>query len=276
LRDSFDFNTQDSFEIDRETSPWCKDYKEMDQLWIRKIKFECLTIAVTDKRYSTYSETVRKRYQNLLKFSAKTKSEDVFQLFMNAVLELADPHTDYFSPRTAEDFNQSMTLSLEGIGAQLRTENEYTKVNEIIKGGPADKSKKLHAGDKIIGVSQGKDSEMVNVVDWRIDDVVALIRGKKGTLVRLEIIPASDPAKTKVIELIRDKIVLEDQSAKSSVKEITRNGKKYKIGVITVPAFYVDFAAANRGEPDYKSTTRDVKKLINELKKQKISGLIID
>ena len=276
LRDSFDFNQNDSFETDRENSPWCANYQELDGLWKKKIKFECLALAATGKYYASYSETVKKRYDNLLKFSSKTKSEDVFQLFMNSLLELADPHTDYFSPRTAEDFNQSMSLSLEGIGAQLRTENEYTKVNEIIKGGPADKSKKLHAGDKIVGVAQGKDSDIVNVVDWRIDDVVSLIRGKKGTLVRLEIIPASDPNKHKIIELTRDKIVLEDQSAKSSVKEIKRNGKKFKIGVIALPAFYIDFAAAQRGDPNYKSTTRDVKKLITDLRKEKITGLIID
>ncbi len=276
LRDSFAFAETDSFEIDREKSNWCKDYKELDALWNQKVRFECLALAVSGKAYANYSETVKKRYENLLKFSSKTKSEDVFQMFMNAILELADPHTNYFSPRTAEDFKQSMSLSLEGIGAQLRTENEYTKVNEIIKGGPADKSKKIHAGDKIIGVSQSKDSEIVNVVDWRIDDVVALIRGKKGTLVRLEIIPASEPNKTRIIELIRDKIVLEDQSAKSSVKEITRKGKKYKVGVISIPTFYIDFAAAQKGDPNFKSTTRDVKKLITELKKEKITGLILD
>lgn len=276
LRDSFDFSAIDSFEVDRENSPWCKDFQQLDQLWIRKIKYECLTIAVTDNRFSVYSSTVKKRYENLLKFSTKTKSEDVFQLFMNAVLELADPHTNYYSPRSAEDFKQSMSLSLEGIGAQLRTENEYTKVNEIIKGGPADKSKKLHAGDKIIGVGQGKDSDIVNVVDWRIDDVVALIRGKKGSLVRLQIIPASEPNKSRIIELTRDKIVLEEQASKGSVKTVTRNGKKYKIGVISIPAFYIDFKGANNGEKDYKSTTRDVKRLINEFKKENISGLIID
>jgi carboxyl-terminal processing protease len=199
-----------------------------------------------------------------------------FSCIMNSILETTDPHTDYFSPRTAEDFNQSMSLSLEGIGAQLQTEGENTKIREIIKGGPADKSKKLFAGDKIIGVAQGKDSPVVNVVDWRIDDVVSLIRGKKGTPVRLQVIPASEQNTTKFIDLVRDKIVLEDQSAKSSLKEITRNGRKIKIGVISIPAFYADFAAMQRRDPNYKSTTRDVRKLITDLQKQKIDGLIID
>jgi len=276
LKDSFDFSQQDSFEIDRENAAWCKDYKELDKLWKEKIKYECLALAASGKNFSSYSEIVRKRYENLLKFSNKTKSEDVFQLYMNSITTIADPHTDYFSPRSAEDFKQQMSLSLEGIGAQLRTENEYTKVNEIIKGGPADKSKKLHAGDKIVGVGQGKDSDIVNVVDWRIDDVVSLIRGKKGTLVRLEIIPAKEPNKTKIIELVRDKIVLEEQSAKSSVREIKRNGKTYKVGIINLPTFYYDYAGAQRGDENYKSTTKDVKKLIGELQKQKVSGIIMD
>lgn len=277
LKAPFDFTQNDSFETDREHAAWCKNFQELDKLWQQKVKFECMQ-AKGGKKDSTnaYLETVRKRYENLLKFANKTKGDDVFQLYMNSILETTDPHTDYFSPRTAEDFNQSMSLSLEGIGAQLQTEGEYTKIREIIKGGPADKSKKLFAGDKIIGVAQGKDSPVVNVVDWRIDDVVSLIRGKKGTQVRLQIIPASEQNTTKLIDLVRDKIVLEDQSAKSSVKEITRNGKKLKIGVVSIPAFYADFAAMQRRDPNYKSTTRDVRKLISELQKQKIDGLIID
>ena len=276
LKNDFDYTENDSFEFQREKAPWCNDFAELDLLWKRKIKYECLVLRATGKDFASYSETVRKRYENLKKFADKTKNEDVFGLYMNSLLELADPHTNYYSPRNAEDFNTSMSLSLEGIGATLQTENEYTKVREVVKGGPADKSKKIFAGDKIIAVGQGKDSDMVNVLDWRIDDVVSLIRGKKGTTVRLEIIPAKDPAKTKIIEIIRDKIVLEDQSAKSSIKTITRNGKKIKIGVVSLPAFYVDFAAAQRGDPNYKSTTRDVAKLIVELKKEKVQGLIID
>jgi carboxyl-terminal processing protease len=277
LKQPFDFNQTDSFETDREKASFAKNYKEYDQLWRLKLKYECL-MAKAGKPDSSnkYLEDVKKRYENLLKFAKKTKADDVFQLYMNALLEITDPHTNYFSPRSAEDFNQSMSLSLQGIGAQLQTENEYTKIREIIKGGPADKSKELFAGDKIIGVAQGKDSDVVNVIDWRIDDVVSLIRGKKGTPVRLQIIPASDPNTTKMVDLIRDKIILEDQSAKSSIKEIKHNGKKLKMGVISLPAFYLDFAAASRREPNYKSTTRDVRKLIDSLKLQKVDGLIID
>lgn len=270
-----EFNRNDSFQVDRERAQWCKSTDELNALWEQKLTYECLLLKVNGKD-SNCTETIKKRYLNLLKFAGKTKSEDVFQLYMNAILETTDPHTNYFSPRTAEDFNQSMSLSLEGIGAQLQTENEYTKIREIIKGGPADKSKKLFAGDKIIGVAQGKDSDVVNVVDWRIDDVVSLIRGKKGTSVRLQIIPASEPNTTKYIDLVRDKIMLEDQSAKSAVKTIDIDGKKVTLGVITLPTFYIDFAAQQRGDRNYKSTTRDVKKLIDDLKSSKVDGIVID
>jgi carboxyl-terminal processing protease len=276
LTDSFDFSIADSFQYNREHASWILDFGELDNLWKRKVKYESMLIAVTGKHHEEYSETIRKRYLNLKKMYEKTKNEDVFQIIMNSILEVTDPHTNYFSPRTAEDFNQSMTLSLEGIGAQLQTENEYTKIREIIKGGPAEKSKQLHAGDRIIGVAQGKDSDIVNVIDWRIDEVVSLIRGKKGSVVKLEVIPANEPNKTKIVILTRDKIMLEDQSAKSSVKEVVRNGKMKKIGVISIPTFYMDFAAAAKGESNYKSTTRDVKKLITDLKKQKVEGIIID
>lgn len=277
LKIPVDFTINDSFELDREKASYCKDYASYDKLWKQKVKYELL--AAKGGKVDTankYIDDVRKRYDNLQKFANKTKNDDVFQLYMNALLETTDPHTNFYNPRTAEDFNQSMSLSLEGIGAQLQTENEYTKIREIIKGGPADKSKLLFAGDKIIGVAQGKDSDVVNVVDWRIDDVVGLIRGKKGTPVRLKIIPAAEPNTTKLVDLIRDKIILEEQSAKCTVKEITRGGKKLKMGVITLPTFYIDFAAAGRGETNYKSTTRDVKKLIDSLNTQHIDGLIID
>lgn len=272
---NFNYSVNDSFMTDREKAPYAKNTDELNKLWRQKLMYECLTIKASGKDYKSYSETIRKRYENLQKFASKTKSEDVFQLYCNSIAELADPHTNYFSPRASEDFNTSMKLSLEGIGATLQTDNEYTKINQVVKGGPADKSKKVVAGDKIIGVAQG-DSDIVNVIDWRLDDVVALIRGKKGTIVRLEIIPAAEPNTTKIVSIKRDKIILEDQSAKSSIKEIKRGGKTYRYGVISLPAFYIDFEAARKGDANYKSTTRDVKKLITELKNEKVDGLILD
>jgi carboxyl-terminal processing protease len=277
LNQEFDFNKNDSFELDRENAPWVKSQREYDALWHAKTKSEALQLKSDDKDFKTYSEILRKRYYNLLKQLAKTKNEDVFSFFANSLTEIADPHTNYFSPRAAEDFATSMSLSLEGIGATLTSENEYTKIREVVKGGPADKSKLIFANDKIAAVGQGKDGEMVSVLDWRLDDVVSLIRGKKGSIVRLEVI-SSDAInnKSKIIEIVRDKIVLEDQGAKSSVKVVERNGKKLKVGVIVLPTFYLDVAALQRGDKNYKSTTRDVKKLINDLRKDTIEALVID
>ncbi|MCF8253877.1 MAG: carboxy terminal-processing peptidase [Bacteroidia bacterium] len=277
LNSEFDFTKNDSFLTDRDKATWCKSAREYDALWLAKTKSEALQLKADGKDFKSYSDILRKRYYNLLKQLAKTKNEDVFSFFANSLSEIADPHTNYFSPRAAEDFATSMSLSLEGIGATLQTENEYTKIREVVKGGPAERSKKLAANDKIVAVGQGKDGEMVSILDWRIDDVVSLIRGKKGTLVRLEIIPHDATSnKTEVIEIVRDKIVLADQGAKSSIKVIEKDGKKYKMGVVVLPTFYLDVAALQRGDENYKSTTRDVKKLIVDLKKENIDGLVID
>ena len=277
LKSNFDFTAQDSLLTNRENATWCLNYKEYDLLWKRKIKMEFLQLKSGGKDPKVCATDLTKRYDNLLKQLSKTKNEDVFSFFANSLTEIADPHTNYFSPRMAEDFNTSMSLSLEGIGATLQTENEYTKIREVVKGGPADRSKLIHANDKIVAVGQGKDGEMVSILDWRIDDVVSLIRGKKGTIVRLEIIAAdATNAKTQIIEITRDKIVLEDQSAKGSIKEAELNGKKIKVGVISIPTFYLDFAGMQRKDPNYKSTTKDVKRLISELKKDSAEAFIID
>ena len=277
LNQEMDFSVQDSILVDRDLTTWSKTNKEYDALWVRKTKSEALQLKADGKDFKTYTDILRKRYYNLLKQLAKTKNEDVFSFIANSLSEISDPHTNYFSPRAAEDFATSMSLSLEGIGATLQTENEYTKIREVVKGGPADKSKLLFANDRISGVGQGKDGEIVSVLDWRIDDVVGLIRGKKGTIVRLEVIPhdAINNQK-KIIEITRDKIVLEEQSAKSSIQERTINGKKVKVGVVVLPTFYIDVAALQRGDANYKSTTRDVKKLIQDLKKESVQAIIID
>ncbi len=197
---------------------------------------------------------------------------------MNSVTQIYGPHTQYFSPRDTENFNINMSLSLEGIGAVLQSENEYTKVKSLVAGGPAEKSKKLHAGDRISGVGQGEDGEIVDVIGWRIDDVVELIRGPKDTVVRLEIIPsdAIDEHKTKIINIVRNKVKLEEMSAKKRVVEFEKDGNSYKVGIIDIPAFYMDFSAYHSGDPDFKSTTRDVKKLIKELSLEKVDGIVVD
>lgn len=278
LKDSMDFSVNDSFEVRRQDAPWCKTTEELDRLWRNKIKYECLGMLATGKDWKSTSDIVRKRYENFERQLKKTKNEDVFDIFMNAFTTIIDPHTNYFSPRVAQDFNINSSLSLEGIGATLQTEGEYTKVREVVKGGPADQSKQVFANDRITAVAQGDDGEFEDVVGWRIDDVVSLIRGKKGTVVRLKIIDAKATVtdKQKEVRIVRDKIKLEEQAAKGTIEEIKRGKNTYKAGVIVVPSFYYDFQGARSGDANYKSTSRDVKEIIDSLTKVGIDGLVID
>lgn len=278
LEDSMDFSANDSFEVDRENSPWSADKNEWDKLWTNKIKYECLSMIATGKDWKSTSDVVRKRYDNYEKQLKKMKSEDVYDIFMNSFTTIIDPHTNYFSPRAAEDFNIGSSLSLEGIGATLQLEGEYTKVREVVKGGPADRSGKVQANDRIVAVAQGDTGEFVDVLGWRIDDVVSLIRGKKGTVVRLKIIDAKAAVtdKHKEVRIVRDKIKLEDQAAKGEIQEIKRGKNTYKAGVIKLPSFYYDFQGAKAGDKGFKSTSYDVKVIIDSLTKAGIDGLVID
>ncbi len=278
LKKEFDFTKNDSLEINREDDPWPKTDKEAEEIWHKRVKGDALNLKLTGKKWDEIAKTLTKRYENYRKAVDQYNGEDVFQQFMNAYTESIDPHTNYFSPITSDNFKINMSLSLEGIGAQLRTEDDYTKVVEIIPGGPAYKSGLLHAEDKIVGVAQGETGEMEDVIGWRITDVVQLIRGKKGTIVRLNIIPADGGpnATPHEITLERDKVKLEEQAAKDSVLNLNEQKKEFKIGIINVPAFYSDYEAQQRGEKDYKSTTRDVRKLLEQLKKEKVDGVIID
>jgi len=277
LKTEMSFETIDSFLFKREEVPFAKNLSELDKLWINKVKYEVLALKADGKEYKACAEIVRKRYYNLLKQLSKTKSTDVFSFYANALTEIADPHTNYMAPRQADDFKTTMSLSLEGIGATLQTDNEYTKITSLVKGGPAERSKLIAVNDKIVAVGQGKEGEMVSVLDWRIDDVVGLIRGKKGTIVRLEIQPADKiESKNKTIEITRDIIVLEDQASKSTIKQVIRNGKKTKIGVIDIPTFYLDFDRAQAGEKEYKSTTKDVRRIIKNFKDSAVDAIVID
>ena len=278
LDKEFDYTKNDSMEINREDEPFPKSEKEAEDIWYKRVKSDALNLKLTGKKWDSISETLKKRYDNYRRAVDQYNSEDVFQQFMNAYTESVDPHTNYFSPITSDNFKINMSLSLEGIGAQLRTEDDYTKVVEIIPGGPAYKSGLLHPEDKIVGVAQGDTGEMEDVIGWRITDVVQLIRGKKGTVVRLLIIPADGGpnATPHEIKLTRDKVKLEEQAAKDSVLNIDEQKKEFKIGIINVPAFYSDYEAQQRGDKDYKSTTRDVKKLLEQLKKEKVDGVIVD
>lgn len=279
LKQDFDYNIDEYYETDREKLPWPKTVDELNDVWRKTIKNQELSLKLSGKKTDETKEVVKKRYERYLKSFTQMNSEDVFSIYMNSITEAYDPHTNYLSPKATDAFNQSMSLSLEGIGAQLQTDNEYTKVTRVLPGGDADKSGKLHEGDFIIGVAQGKDGEMVDVIGWRLDDVVKLIKGPKGTFVRLNILPKATggingPAQE--ITLVRDKIKLEDQAAKKKLIKYNEKGKEMKMGVITLPSFYMDFAAYQKGDPEYRSTTRDVKKLIEELKAENINGLVID
>jgi len=271
-----DFTQNETLVIDYEHKPFIQDMSGLKPLWKKELKNHIINLKIDKKSDDEISETLEKIYSNRLSRLSQTQSRDVFQIFMNAVTMSFDPHSQYFAPRVSEDFDIHMKLSLEGIGAVLQNEYEYTKVVRLIPKGPADKSQKLAPGDKIIGVGQGQDGEIKDTIGQRIDDVVKQIRGPKDTFVRLKIIPARKSNVTATISIKRDKVKLEEQSAQKKVVEVTSNGRAYKLGIIEIPNFYIDFDAYHRGNPDYKSTTRDVTKLLKQLKNENIDGLIVD
>lgn len=274
----FDLNRDEYLDTDPSDNPWVQSQAEMDDLWRKRIKGAVLNLILADKTEAEARETLIKRYENQLKRLSQNKSEDVFQSFTNALTHHYDPHTAYFSPRGSENFRINMSLSLEGIGAVLQSENEFTKIVRLVPAGPADKTGHLKPADLIVGVGQGKEGEVEDVVGWRLDDVVDKIRGPKGSTVRLEVAPAGskDKSMRKIVEIERNTVKLEEQAAQKRVIEIERGQRRYRIGVIDIPAFYIDFAALQRGESDYRSTTRDVEKLIEELKAKPLDGLMID
>ncbi len=273
-----DFDKDEYILTSREESPWASDMEELDDVWRRRVKSAALSIVLSGKSLEEARDTLKKRYENQLKRNLQVRNEDAFQAYMNAFTTVYDPHTNYFSPRSSENFNINMSLSLEGIGAVLQSDNDYTKVVRLVPGGPAQKQGQLKPADRIVGVAQG-DFEMVNVVGWRLDEVVDLIRGPKHSVVRLEVMPAESKVETdtKEIRIVRDKVKLEDQAASSNVLELERNGKTRRIGVIDIPTFYADFQGMQQGDPNYKSTTRDVLKLLKELQSEAaLDGLVID
>jgi carboxyl-terminal processing protease len=273
-----DFSVPENLLIDREEAPYAADREELDEIWRKRIKNSVLSLRLAGDSDEEIKEKLGKRYRNQLSQVLKTNSKDIFQSYLSSVAKAVDPHTDYYSPRDSENFNMQLSLSLQGIGAQLTTEDEYTKVVELIKGGPAERGNELRAGDRIIAIGQGPDGDLQDVVGMRLDDVVDQIRGEKGTMVRLNVIPAdavSESAAT-VVAITRDTVKLEDQSAKKEVLELSYNGQDYKIGVINLPTFYFDFEAASRGEEDYKSSTRDVRALLEELKAEDVDAVVVD
>ena len=274
LETEFDFTIDETYKFDRTETSWL-DVDDLKGIWRKRVKNDYLNLKLADKPLEEIKETLAKRYQRLITSTLQFNASDIFQLFVNAYTAAIEPHTSYFSPRTSENFDISMSLSLEGIGAVLRGDSDYTEVQSVVPGGPADLSGQLNDGDKIVGVGQENEGEIIDVIGWRLDDVVDLIRGPKGSVVRLELLPkdAGIEGPSKIISITRDEIKLEEQAAKS---EIIESESGSRIGVITVPTFYSDFAAQARGEADYKSTTRDVRILLSELKLEEIEGIIID
>ena len=273
-KNKFDFTRDETYRFDREDAPWAKDEKEISDQWRKRVKNDILGLRLAGKDEKKIRETLEKRYKTLRRRIHQLDADSVFQTFINAYTLSIEPHTAYMSPERSENFDISMRLSLQGIGAVLRSDDEYTTVQKVVPGGPADKSGQLHAGDRIVGVAQGKDGEMLDIVGWPLQDVVEKIRGKKDTLVRLNVLPkaAGMDAPTKIVSIVRDKIKLEDQAAKSSI--IEADGMRF--GVIDVPAFYRDFRGQASGNKDFRSTTRDVRKLIAKLQEEKVDGIIVD
>lgn len=272
----YDFDKEESIPTDWEETDWPENQVAADALWQKRIKASLLNMVLNDKTLDESRTTLYKRYKNQLRRFQKQDTEEAFSVMMNALTMLYDPHTNYLSPRNSENFTINMSLSLEGIGAVLQSEDEYTKVMRLVPGGPADKQGELRASDKIIAIAQGVDGELVDVVGWRLDEVVDLIRGKKGTIVRLEILPANQATASKIINIKRETVKLEDQAAKKHAFNVSNGEQVFKIGVINIPNFYMDFEAYRKRDPNYKSTTRDVYNLLEELSNENVDGIIID
>ena len=272
----FDFNGEANIILDGDERDWLASPEAADAFWLKRMTDALIRLLLNEKDLEEARELVAKRFKNQIKQFDQRDSQDVFQLYTNALGSLYDPHTSYLSPRTNENFKINMSLSLTGIGAELTTEDDYTKVSRLIPGGPADLQGVLKAEDKIVGVGQA-EKPIVDVIGWRIDEVVELIRGEKDTKVRLELIPSKgDSSNTKTITIVRDKVKLEDKSAQSTILEIDLNDEAFKLGVIDIPAFYMDFEAYRARDPEFKSTTRDVYNLVEELTEANVDGIVLD
>jgi carboxyl-terminal processing protease len=273
-----DFDTDETFNFDREKEPWPANAAEMNELWRKRVKNDALSLVTAGKQWPEVVDVLRKRYEHVAKRMDQSKPDDVFEAFMNAFVLSLDPHSNYFSARNSEEYNIQMSLSYEGIGASLQLTDDYVTVIDVIAGGPAAVSGKLSANDRITAVGEGKTGELLDVIGWRLDDVVQKIRGPGGTLVRLQLLPAgaAPGSAQKVIEFTRNRVSLEAQAAHKAVRTIARNGRDVKVGIITVPSFYQDYDASRAGAKDYRSTTRDVQRLIGELRKDGAEVLIMD
>ena len=280
LSQPFDFSVDEYYEYDRSELPWAQSREELRDIWRKRIKNDYLRLKLAGKEDADIVELLGERYKNLDRRVAELKSDDVFNFFMNAFALAIEPHTSYLSPRGSENFEISMKLSLEGIGALLGRESEYTSIARVVPGGPADQDGRLKAGDRVVAVGQGLEGKMVDVVGWRVDDVVDLIRGPKDSVVRIEVLPegVGVDGPSSMIDIVRNEVKLEEQAASSRVIEVPgdNEGEIVKVGVIDLPVFYLDFNGRAQNLPDYRSSTRDVRRLIEELKTEGVSGIIMD
>jgi len=278
LENPFDFSIDEEYVWDREDSPRITNEKDMNDLWRKKVKNDYLNLKLVGKEESKIKEILTKRYNRIAKRVNDSNNEDVFQYFMNSYATLIEPHTSYLAPRTSENFKINMSLSLQGIGALLGSKDEHVTINKVIKGGPAEKQGDLKNGDKIVAVGQGESGTSIDVVGWRVDDVVEKIRGDKGTIVRLYVLSEDDAqgSKPHVVSIIRDKVKLEEQAAQYQILKVNNGAQEKKIGVINLPAFYLDFEAKARGDEDYRSTTADVKKILEKFKSENVESLVMD
>lgn len=281
VNSKFDFAKNEDYTFDREKQNWFTSNKGADEAWHKKVKYDMLLLKLSETSKDSIgksAKTLKERYENVISQAKKTNSNDAFQVIMNTFTNSIDPHTSYFNPSFAQKFNEDMSRTFEGIGASLQLENEVIKVLAIVPGGPAFKDKSIHVNDRIIAVAQG-DGDFVDLIGWRLDNSVAKIKGPKGTKVRLKIIPAGQELTStpKIVTLIRDKIVMEETSAKKEIRNVIGDdGKTYKVGVIKIPGFYLDFVAYNAKDPNYKSTTRDVKLILDTLKNEKVDAILVD
>jgi carboxyl-terminal processing protease len=273
-----DWTLNEQFVFDREKAPWAATTTELDEYWRKRVKNDALSMVLSGKTWDETTKLLKKRYEQTLKRIDQVSADDVFESLMNSYARAYDPHSSYFSPRSSEEYRIQMSLNYDGIGASLQLVDDYVTIMNVIEGGPAAVAGSLTVKDRITGVGQGKEGPVTDVFGWRIDDVVQLIRGRAGTQVRLQVLPAGAAPGTpeKSLQFTRNKVTLEAQAAQKELRTLKRGDKEIKVGVINVPAFYQDVEAQNAGDKNFRSTTRDVRRLINELRAEKIDGLVLD
>lgn len=278
LDEPFDFSADESFTIDRKKMDRATTDEQINDVWRRRIKNDFLRLKLANTDEQKIREILRKRYVNNRNQILRMNSEEVAELFLNAYSDSTDPHTTYYSPTSAKNFDVQLSLSVEGIGAVLQKRDEYGQIREVVAGGPAARSGQIHPGDRIVAVGQGESGPMEDVVDWRLDDIVKKIRGKRGSVVRVEVIPAEGglDGEHRTVRIVREKVMMEDQAARSKVLDVSLDGQTQKIGLITVPSFYEDFDARINGDSTYKNVTSDVRKILADYDKQGVSAVVLD